>query len=342
MERTTQSNPMRKLTTALALVLAVLVIALVSGCSSADSSSDTSEEESGEVYNVAIVQLADNDAFTEMSTAFIDQMTELGYEEDVNIVYEMESAQGDSSNLQTICSNLAADTELDLIVSIVTPATQAAVNAEPDCPVVFISVTDPVGAGIMTSMDEPDKNATGTSNVIPIDEIFELAAELTPDATNVGLLYCSGESNAVLTIEDAREYLDENGYTYEEQSVASSSEVQQAAESLAATCDMIYVPVDSTVQSAMELVVEAATEAGIPVYGSDPVMVSSGALGSVSVSNTQLGQRSAEMADMILQGTDVSEIPAEALTEYQVVLNSTTAETLSIELPDDDSYTIVE
>ena len=92
----------------------------------------------------------------------------------------------------------------------------------------------------------------------------------------------------------------------------TEQEVQQAAQSLAGKVDAIYIPIDSTVQSAMAQVVEAANAAGIPVYGSDPVMVKSGALACVSVSNTQLGERSAEMAYDILNGKDVSEVPAEA------------------------------
>lgn len=275
-----------------------------------------------------------------MATAFKDEMAAQGYVEGKNVTYDMQSAQGDASTLNSIATNAAAG-DYDLIVSIVTPATQAVVNAQPKCPVVFISVTNPVGAGIMSSMDKPDKNATGTSNVIPVSEIFDLVTKLTPSYKTVGLLYCSGEQNAVLTIEKTKEYLDSKNIPYVEQTVANSSEVQQAAQSLAGKADLIYIPVDSTVQSAMPQVVEAATAAGIPVYGSDPVMVKSGALASVSVSNTQLGARSAQMAAQILQGTDVASIPAEALTDYQYVINGATADALSITLPTGDNYKVI-
>ncbi len=320
---------------ALALALMMATMFAVAGCGSGSGTAEKVQRK------VAIVQLADNDAFTEMTTAFKDEMETLGYAEGVDIVYDAKSAQGDASTLNSICAEVA-NSDYDLIVPIVTPATQAAVNASPNCPVVFISVTDPVGAGIMTSMDAPDKNATGTSNVIPIDEIFKLADTLTPSAKKVGLLYCSGEKNASLTIEKAKAYLDENGYTYEEKSVASSAEVQQAAQALASSCEMIYIPVDSTVQSAMPQVVEAATAAGIPVYGSDPVMVQSGALASMSVSNTQLGQGSAKMAAEILAGKSVSEVPAKALDTYQKVVSSKTAAALGITLPSDGSVTVID
>ena len=207
--------------------------------------------------------------------------------------------------------------------------------------VVFISVTNPVGSGIMTSMEKPDKNATGTSNIVPVDQIFGLAKELTPDVKKIGILYCSGEDNAVKTAAKAKDYLSQSGYAYEEVTVTNSSEVQSAATSLTAKCDALYIPIDSTVQAAMEQVVEAATAKKIPVYGSDPVMVQKGALASVSVSNTQLGEKAADMADKILKGTPVSEVPAVALTDYQYVINSKTASTLGIKTPTGDNYQFI-
>ena len=71
-----------------------------------------------------------------------------------------------------------------------------------------------------------------------------LAKTLTPDAKHIGILYCTGEKNAVLTAEKAKTYLEENGYTYKEVTVTNSSEVQQAAQSLAGEVDAIYVPID--------------------------------------------------------------------------------------------------
>ncbi len=310
---------------------AALALGAFTGCQQS-SSSDSS-------YNVAIVQLVDNGAFTEMREAFIQQMRDLGYSED-EMTFDVLNAQGDTSTLNSICADLN-NQDYDLIVSIVTPATQAVVNAEPDAPVVFISVTNPINAGVMSSMESPDKNATGTSNIVPVDEIFGLMETLTPEAKNIGILYCSGEVNAVSTAQDAKDYLTANGYTYEEVTVTNSSEVQQAAESLASKVDAIYVPIDSTVQTAMAQVVEAATENGIAVYGSDPVMVESGALASASCSNTQLGQESAKMADLILQGTPVSEVPAVYMSDFQYVVNQDTADALGITLPTDQSWSVI-
>ena len=134
----------------------------------------------GDTAKVAVVQLVDNDAFTEMIDSFENKLTELYGD---GVTYDVKNAQGDMSTLNSIASELKT-ADYDLVVPIVTPATQAVVNVGVTAPVVFISVTDPVAAGIMGDMAKPDKNATGTSNIVPVDEIFTLAGKLTPDVTS--------------------------------------------------------------------------------------------------------------------------------------------------------------
>ena len=321
----------------IALLLSLSLLLLTACGQNETNNAGTGGDPEAEGAKVAFVQLVDNDAFTEMIESFQNKLTELT---GGNVTFEILNAQGDMSTLNSIAAELKT-ADYDLIVPIVTPATQAVVNAGVEAPVVFISVTDPVSAGIMSDMASPDKNATGTSNIVPVDEIFTLADQLTPGVETMGILYCSGEQNAVLTAEKAKTYLDSVNMAYEEVTVASSNEVQQAAQSLAGRVDAIYIPIDSTVQSAMPQVVEAANAAGIPVYGSDPVMVQSGALACVSVSNTQLGERSAEMAYEILQGADVADVPAEALDEFQYVCSQSAADTLQITLPSDGSVTVI-
>lgn len=316
------------------LVCVTMALGMLAGCSGKPASGK------GKTYRVAIVQLVDNSSFTEMAQSFEKKMRALGYGED-KMTFDIKNAQGDTSTLNSICAKLK-NSDYDLVTTIATPAAQAVVSQELKAPVVFISVADPVGSGILSDMAKPDKNATGTSNVIPVDQIFTLAKKLTPSIKNVGLLYSSGEKNAVLTAKKAKDYLTKNGYGCTETTVTSSAEVQQAAQSLSTKVDAIFVPADSTVQSAMTQVVAAATARHIPVYGSDPVMVQSGDLACVSVSNTQLGERSAEMADEILGGKKVSQVPAEAISQYQYVVSKKAAQALGITLPSDGSVTVLD
>ena len=214
------------------LVALSLSLMLFAGC----------QQQSAEKIDIGIIQLIENGAFNDMREGFIQQMKEKGYD-DSTANFHYKNAQGDSTNLNTICQEMV-DNGMDLVVTIATPASQAMVNLESDIPVFFISVSNPVEARIISDMEKPDKNATGTSNAIPVNEIFDLADQLTPGCQTYGFLYNTGEINAVTTVESCKEYLDSIGLSYEEAVVTNSSEVQQAAQSLVGKVDAFFIPND--------------------------------------------------------------------------------------------------
>jgi putative ABC transport system substrate-binding protein len=291
-------------------------------------------EAASAAHKAGIVQLIENGAFADMREGFIDRMRELGYTED-KMTFDYRNAQGDMSNLNSICQNMA-DANLDFIVTIATPPTQAMVNFEPKAPVFFISVSNPIGAGVITAMEKPDKNATGASNAIPVDEMFKLAARVTPKAKTFGLIYNSGEINSVTTIKAAKAYMDKTeGYSYKEAVVTASSEVQQATQSLADSVDAIFIPNDSMIQSALSQVIEIANGAKIPTYGSSAVMVNTGAFATISIDDRVIGARVAEMADRYLKGTPVKDIPAVVISEFVTLFNKPTADAIGVEIPAD-------
>lgn len=319
---------MKKITKTLTLLALSLCLMLsLIGCGGAPADDAVDEK-----LTVGVVQLIDNGAFEDMREGFIARLQELGYTEDKCEIY-YKNAQGDAANLNAICQEMV-DKDVDLIAAIATPAAQAAVNLQSDIPVVFISVSNPTGAGIITDMAHPDKNATGTSNAIPVSEMFKLADRLTPGCQTYGLLYTTGEINAVTTINDAKAYMDANGIKYVEKVVSNSSEVQQAAQSLVGSVDAIFCPNDSVVQAAMPQIAQIAREAKIPVYGSSAVMVNSGAFATISISDTEIGAISADMADQILKGTPVSEVPAKVVDVFTTVINQNTADAIGASLSD--------
>jgi putative ABC transport system substrate-binding protein len=292
-----------------------------------------SEQADGEVLKVGIIQMIENGAFNDMREGFIAELRDKGYTED-KLEIDYKCAQGDATNLQTIAQSMA-DGDYDLVCTIATPPTQAMVNLECDTPIVFIAVSAPVAAGVITDMDTPDKNATGTSNAIPVSDIFALSDTLTPGCTTYGFLYCTSEVNSTTTIEAAKEYCDANNLKYVEAVVTNSSEVQQAAQSLVGSVDAIFIPNDSVIQASMTLVTEVARDAKIPVYGSSATMVDSGAFATVAISDTEIGGISADMAIQILEGTDVADVPAIVVPASNTVINSETLDILGISLSDE-------
>ena len=320
------------------ILSAALCTSMFFGLTACGNNTQQQSDADGEKLKVGIVQLIDNGAFEDMRDGFIQELQDKGYGEDkVEIIYK--NAQGDATNLNTICQEMV-DSQVDLVATIATPASQAMVAMESDVPIVFISVSNPIGAGLLTTMEQPDKNATGTSNAIPIEDIFALSDDHTPGMQTYGLLYCTNEVNSVTTIENAKNYLDEKGLQYVEQIVTNSSEVQQAAQALVGNVDAIFVPNDSVIQAAMPLVAEVARDAKIPVYGSSAVMVNSGAFATVAITDTEIGMISADMAIAHFEGKEMAEIPALVVPANAIVVNEDTAEALGVTLSDEQKADI--
>lgn len=326
----------------MALILCLALAMSMAACGGNKGDEATEGTGAADTIKIGVLQWVDNGAFTDMREGFIAKMREAGYTEDKCEIIER-NAQSDSTAVNTMVSDLVSH-GVDMIVTIATPATLAAVGANLDIPTVFIAVSDPVSTGIIEDWDKITNNATGTSNPIPVEQIFGLADTLTPGIGTYGFLYSPEQPNAVSTVNAAKTYLDSVGIPYKEVTVANSSEVQTAASSLAGMVDAFFIPNDAVIQDAMPVVTELAREKKIPVYGSSAVMPVSGALGAVAIPDREIGAKSAEMAIEILEGKDIKDVPSIEVEATETTINKTTADALGIEIPSElqGKATIVE
>lgn len=310
---------MKNVNRILSLVLVILTIVLP--CAFAE-----------EKTSIGIITLVENGAFLDMKEGILSKLAEAGYTEDTaEIVYQC--AQGDATTLATICNSMDG---YDAVFTIATPATQQFVNLESDTPVFFCAVSAPIAAGVVTTFEAPDKNATGTCNAIPVDDIFALADALTPGITCYGLIYSTSEANAVNTVESCEAYLDSVGVKYVAKTVANSSEVASVTEALIADgCDAIFVPNDSNVQAGVSALAEICMEYGIPTYCSSATTVASGCFATIAIDDKGIGEKTVEMALEYLGGKSVGEIPTVVVSADYVSVNQAMAEALNVELEGD-------
>ena len=284
-------------------------------------------------YKVGLVLLVENGAFLDMKSGIISGLEKAGYVEGKNLTINYQCAFGDGGTLARICSDMD-DGTYDLVFTIATPTTQAFVNLASETPCIFCSVANPVAAQVMSALDTPDMNATGTSNAIPSGDILSLGLTITPDVKTFGLIYCTSEVNAVSAMESAKAFLDANGYSYVEKTVTNSGEVSMATQVvLDAGVDAIFVANDSVVQSAVEALVELANDAGVPTYACSATTVLSGCLATLAMSDVAIGEQTADIAVKVLAGTPVSEIPAVVVPADIVSVNADTLAALGLELP---------
>lgn len=305
------------------LMAAVVALGALSGCTSAQGD---------DIKKVSVVQIVSHPSLDTIRDSFSDEMEQLGYTEG-EIELEYYDAGNDTSTLDSILSTASGDGS-DVIVAIATPTAQSAARYAEEIPIVFAAVSDPIGAGLTSSLEEPDKNITGTMDDIQVDQILEAALEIDPDMQRLGVIYNASEANSVTNIEKAKTFCEENGIELQEVTVTSTNDVQQAVTTLAGSCDAIFSPNDNTVASAMSAAAQSALEAGIPYYVGADSMVSDGGFLTVGINYEELGRETARMVDQVLQGTDVADIPiVQFKTDLSIYVNASTMEALGRTLP---------
>ncbi len=301
-------------------VLLAAVLVFLAGCA-----------EKPDKLQVGVIQLLEHPSLDEVRMSILEELSAQGYGED-QIEVQYYSAQNDPNLANSICQKFTGD-QVDVIIAIGTSVAQSAAASTQDIPIVFAAVTDPVEAGLLENLQSPEGNITGTSDAIPVEKIFQLAQELTPQVKTYGFLYNLGEVNSQVTVEAAKAYLESQEMGCVEVTVTNIGEVTQGAQSLAGKgIDAIFIPIDNTVAGAMTNVAQIALEAELPCYVAADSLVADGGLATVGVNYTQLGKQTGAMVAKVLEGEPISQIPVETLTENQVVVNEDTARQLGIDV----------
>ncbi|KUP07895.1 ABC transporter substrate-binding protein [Bacillus coahuilensis p1.1.43] len=298
---------------------------LLSGCSETTGSKE-------EVV-IGVTQIVEHPSLDAAFKGFKKALEENGYKEGENVKYDVQIAQGEMSNSQTIATNFVSN-GVDLIFANSTPSAQSALNATTDIPIVFTSVTDPVGAELVAAFDQPGENITGTSDTHP-EAISSTVNFMLKDigAKNIGVIYNAGEQNSEVQVEEVKKIVEAGGGTLVEVSVSTSAEVKQAAESLVGRVDAIYIPTDNVVVSAFESVVSVANDQDIPLFAGELDSMKRGALAASGFSYEDLGYETGLMAVAILKGEKTAaDISVEYPKNFKLVINQEAAAEQGVEI----------
>lgn len=282
-----------------------------------------------EAINVGVLQYVEHESLDQNYQGFLAGLEEAGYVEGENLTINYINASANNANLQSMAENVANNS--DYIFTIATPAAQAVANVETTKPILFSSVSDPVGAGLVTSLEEPGHNLTGTTDAGPIDEQVSLLRAVVPDAERVGIIYNSGEANSVSEAEKATAALEEVGIEVIQATVTSTNDISQVMNGLVnEDIDAIFTVTDNTIASAMALVGDLAIEAGLPIIGGSKDMVLANGLATYGLDYYELGKQTAEMLVEIIEAGEI--IPVQAAANLELVVNEDNAESLGLDL----------
>ena len=305
------------------LLAASLAASVLVGCSSNTSS---------KVKKVGIIQMMDHTSLNTIKKAYDKEMKALGYNSK-NVEYVFKNGQGNTNTLASIANQFQGE-NLDCVVAIATPAAQAVAKLANKTPIIFSAVSDPVGAKLTSSLDKPDKNMTGTSDQVQVDQIIDQALAVQPKMKKIGLLYNKGEANSVTNITNVKKYLKKKGIATQEATVTKVSEVQSAMNVLASKCDAVFAPNDNTVASAMSIASKAANQAKVPYYVGADSMVKDGGFLTVGIDYNDLGKETAKMCDQVLKGKKPANMPVKIFkTNLNIYVNQKTLKTLGLKLP---------
>lgn len=311
----------------------VLSIIMAAACMAACSPSTPApaSDADGKTVKVGICNYVDDASLNQIVENIQARLKEIGDEKGVAFDVSYDNCNADANLLTQIISNFIAD-DVDIMIGVATPVAMAMQAATEDngIPVVFAAVSDPVGAGLVESMEAPGSNVTGTSDYLDTAAVMQLITAADPDVKNIALLYDIGQDSSTAAIAHAKEYLDANGIAYGEYTGTTVDEVTLAVQALIADgVDAVFTPTDNTIMKSELSIYEMLQEAGIPHYTGADSFALNGAFLGYGVDYAALGVETANMAASIaLDGAKPAETAVKTFDNGCATINTETCEKL--------------
>jgi putative ABC transport system substrate-binding protein len=269
--------------------------------------------------------------------AFFRGMRELGYVEGKNVSYEWRYADSRNDRLQALAEELVKATP-DVIVSHSTAGTLALKRATRTVPIVFTSLTDPVGMGLVASLARPGGNITGLT--LRAEDVsakhVELVQTLLPKATRVGVLINPGTPFHPAVLKTIKAAAERRGMRVLSIEASNVEEIERAFAKLAREgANAVILPSDSTYAEERYRIAAASLKLRLPTISVDRVQVAAGNLLSYGTDVRENYRRAAGYVDKILKGAKPADLPLVEPTNFILSINLKTAKAMGIEVPRD-------
>ena len=282
---------------------------------------------------IGIAKIVQHVALDDVERGVMDAIKAAG----IDAKYDLQNANGDVNTANQIAAQFR-DERVDVAVGIATPIAIALANTMKDTPIVFGTVTDPLGAGLVKTLEHGERNITGMSDELPSVEHIKLFKEITGIKT-LGYIYTSNEDNSISGLELVKKGCKEAGLELVTQSISTSAEVRQAAEAIVNRVDGIYLTTDNTVFSALPSLVSVFNKAKKPIFSGDVTGAKNGGCFMASGFNYyKAGYATGEIVVQILNGKKPSEIPVRFMTQpsdSDLLFDLDVAKTCGITIPEE-------
>jgi putative ABC transport system substrate-binding protein len=269
--------------------------------------------------------------------AFREGLREGGFVEGENLLIAFRWAEGRYDRLPALAAELVRLRVAVLFAAGGTPSALAAKASTPTIPIVFSAVGDPIGTGLVASLNRPGGNVTGMSVLSPatVGKRIELLKQLVPHATSIGYLRNPFNPSNEIESSEALAAADALGIQVHVLNASTDHDFNTAFAALVkARAGGLVIAIDASFDSQRDKLVALSSEHGIAtIYGSR-VNVVAGGLISYGPSFTDLYYRAGVYTGRVLKGEKPANLPVQQPTKFELVINLKIAKSLGITLPD--------
>ena len=287
------------------------------------------------VQRIGVLSTGSLSAGEHLFKAFQERLREFGYIEGQNVAFEARGADGRNERLPGLATELLR-LDVDVIVTIGTPAAVAAKQATSTLPIVTAVVADPVGAGLIASLARPGGNVTGIAD---LDEELtgkrlELLKEIVPGLSRVAVMWKAGNPAHETALREAEVAARSSGLQLKHREVRAASEFQTAFALMTKEhVGALVLLADSMFATYRTQLVNLSAKNRMPAIFWRREFVEAGGLMSYGTIYPELYRRAADYVAKILKGAKPADLPVEQPTQFELVINLKTARALGLTIP---------
>jgi len=265
-------------------------------------------------------------------TAFKERLRELGWIEGRTVAIEIRWAEGRTERFAEIASEFVR-LKVDVIVT-AGPPVFAAKQATSVIPIVFATVADPLGTGLVASLSKPGGNITGLSLTSPelASKRLELMREVIPNLRRLAIMANAAYPPAIRELNEVEVAAQLLGIETIALKIRQAADIAPTFEVINGRAEGLYVVGESLTNANQVRINSFALADRLPTMNPNRERVEIGGLMSYGPNFPSLYRRAGDFVDRILRGTKPADIPVEQPTKFDLVINLTTAQALRLKL----------
>jgi putative ABC transport system substrate-binding protein len=267
--------------------------------------------------------------------AFLQGLQQLGWTDGQNVQIDYRWAAGDAERIRKYAMELVALAP-DVILATGISTARPLLQATRSVPIVFVQVTDAVGGGLVESLARPGGNATGFTlfEYSTSGKLLELLKEIAPGTTRTAVLRDPASATGIgqfAAIQSAAQPL---GVELRSIGVGNADEIERGVTAFARGGNGGLILTGSAFANVhRELIINLAARHRLPAVYAYRSFVTAGGLMSYGSDSIEPYRRAASYVDRILKGEKPADLPVQAPTKYELVVNLKTAKALGLTVP---------